>query len=278
VTSEPPAPSAGITVVKLGGSILTRKRERESLRPKILKRMAEELATAPGPLVILHGAGSFGHPDAKRFRLSEPPKPDNGTAERGRGAAIVSREVRRLHGAVLQALVEAGINPWSIPGSSVGRNRSGALDDLDTAPFADALAAGVTPVSFGDVVRDDAWGFSILSADTIAVELARELPARRVLFVSDVGGVFEPGATARRVAVPVVTPELVDRLRPSPGVADVTGGIRGKAEAMLAIADDGADAGLISGLSNGALSRALKGERVYGSWVSGSHGQADAPS
>jgi isopentenyl phosphate kinase len=270
VVSEPPGVPAGVTVVKLGGSILTRKRERESLRPKILARLASELAEAPGPLVVLHGAGSFGHPDAKRFRLSEPPGDDGVSAERRRGAAIVSREVRRLHAAVLQALVDAGLNPWSVPGSMVGRNRSGVLDDLDPAPFADALAAGVTPVSFGDVVRDDAWGFSILSADTIAVELARELPARRVLFVSDVGGVFEPGATRRRVAVPIVTQELVDRLRPAPGIADVTGGIRGKAEAMLAIADDGGDAGLISGLSDGALSRALKGEHVYGSWVSGS--------
>jgi isopentenyl phosphate kinase len=270
VASESTGPAPGVTIVKLGGSILTRKKERESLRPKILARLAAELATAPGPLAILHGAGSFGHPDARRFGLAEPPAEPGVTAERRRGASIVSREVRRLHGAVLQSLVAAGANPWSVPGSMVGRNRSGVLDNLDSAPFAEALSAGVTPVSFGDVVHDDAWGFSILSADTIAVELARKLPARRVLFVSDVAGVFEPGASGRRVAVPVVTPELVDRLRPSPGVPDVTGGIRGKAEAMLAIADDGVDAGLISGLSDGALSRALRGERVYGSWVAGS--------
>jgi isopentenyl phosphate kinase len=268
--SERAGAPAGVTVVKLGGSVLTRKRERESLRPKVLARLAEELSEAPGPLVVLHGAGSFGHPDARRFHLAEPPVGEGISAERRRGAAIVSREVRRLHAAVLHALVDAGLNPWSVPGSMVGRNRSGVLDDLDPAPFADALAAGVTPVSFGDVVRDDAWGFSILSADTIAVELARELPARTVLFVSDVGGVFEPGAGPRRAAVARVTQELVDRLRPSPGVADVTGGIRGKAEAMLAIAEDGGDAGLISGLSDGALSRALKGERVYGSWAAGS--------
>jgi isopentenyl phosphate kinase len=270
--SESAGAAPGVTIVKLGGSVLTRKRERESLRPKILARLAAELTESPGPLVILHGAGSFGHPDARKFQLAEPPGDSGVTPERRRGAAIVSREVRRLHAAVLHSLLDAGLDPWSVPGATVGRNRSGVLDDLDSAPFADALAAGVTPVSFGDVVLDDAWGFSILSADTIAVELARELPAHRVLFVSDVGGIFEPGATRRKVAVPVVTAELVDRLRPSPGVPDVTGGIRGKAEAMLAIADDGADAGLISGLSDGALSRALKGDRVYGSWVAGSRG------
>jgi isopentenyl phosphate kinase len=235
----------------------------------VLTRLAGELATARGPVVILHGAGSFGHPDARRFHLAEPSGVPGGSAERRRGAAIVAREVRRLHAHVLRALVDAGMSPWSMPGSMVGRNRSGVLDGLDAERFQDALGAGVTPVSFGDVVRDDAWGFSILSADTIASRLSEELPVARVVFVSDVGGIFEPGTAGRRVAVPVVTPALVDRLRPSPGVADVTGGIRAKAEAMLAIGESGVDAGLISGLSDGALSRALEGERVYGSWVQG---------
>jgi len=267
----PRAPDAavGLSVVKLGGSVLTRKREKESLRPKVIVRLAEELATAPGPLIVLHGAGSFGHPGARRFRLAEPPREGEPPGERRRGAAIVSREVRRLHSAVLHALVDAGLSPWSLPGATVGRNRSGVLDELDSERFTDATSVGVTPVSFGDVVRDDAWEFSILSADTIATELARALPVARVLFVSDVGGIYEPGGTGRPVAVARVAPDLVDRLRPTPGVPDVTGGIRAKAEAMLAIGESGADAGLISGLSDGLLSRALRGERVYGSWVEG---------
>lgn len=264
-----PAGPPGLSVVKLGGSVLTWKREREALRPKVLADLARQLATAPGPLVVLHGAGSFGHPAARRFRLAEAPAPDARRNERSRGAAVVGREVRRLHGSVLHALVDAGVSPWSLPAASAGRNRAGVLSKFDAAAFSDALEGGVTPVSFGDVVRDEAWGFSILSADTIAVTLARELAAARVLFVSDVAGVFEPDAKGRRVAVPRVTRELVDRLRPSEGVADVTGGIRAKAEAMLAIAEGGSDVGLISGLSDGALSRALRGERVYGSWVEG---------
>jgi isopentenyl phosphate kinase len=59
----------------------------------------------------------------------------------------------------------------------------------------------------------------------------------------------------------------VERLRPGSGAPDVTGGIRAKAEAMLAIAHAGVDAGLISGLTDGGLSRALRGEMVYGSWA-----------
>ena len=43
--------------------MLTRKRQAARLRPKVLHRLASELA-APGhpPFVLLHGAGSFGHP------------------------------------------------------------------------------------------------------------------------------------------------------------------------------------------------------------------------
>jgi isopentenyl phosphate kinase len=262
----------GLSIVKLGGSVLTWKREREALRPKVLTRLAKELATAPGPLVVLHGAGSFGHPQARQFGLAVAPTADPSGKARARGAAIVAREVRRLHGAVLKALVDAGVSPWSVPAANLAANRAGAFDRLDDAPFRSTLASGLTPVSFGDVVPDSAWGFSILSADTIARELARRLGAARVVFVSDVAGIYEPGSKGRRVAIPHVTSDVVERLRPSPGVPDVTGGIRGKAQAMLAIADDGADVGLISGLSDGALSRALKGDRVYGSWVARARG------
>ena len=58
-------------VVKLGGSLLTRKREVEKLRPKVIERIAKELAEDAGvPVVLLHGAGSFGHPGALRFGLA----------------------------------------------------------------------------------------------------------------------------------------------------------------------------------------------------------------
>lgn len=261
-------PDSGPVVVKLGGSVLTRKREAARVRPKILHRLAAELA-APGgpPVVLLHGAGSFGHPGALRWHLAQAPADAAERAHRLRGAAIVSAEVRRLHAGVLQALVDAGLSPLSVPPQPIAVNRAGALEKLELEPFRRALARGGVPVSFGDVVSDSEWDFSILSADTIAVELVRGLPSRRLLFVSDVEGVLAPAAAGqRRRPIPRLTRDVVDSLRPAEGVVDVTGGIRAKAEAMLAAAGAGADAGLISGLRHGALSRALRGESVYGSW------------
>ena len=260
--------SARPIVVKLGGSIVTRKREAPRVRLKILARLSAELARcADVPIVLLHGAGSFGHPGALRFGLAEAPASSSAPSERRRGAAIVSAEVRRLHGRVLDALVDAHSTPWSVPPASLAKNREGRLVHLDHAPFRDALALGLLPVAFGDVVPDEAWGTSILSADTLALELARRLPARRVVFVSDVPGILEPGASGRHRVIPSITPEVVRSLTPAAGTPDVTGGIRGKAQAMWEIARAGVDAGLISGLSDGALLRAIRGDSSYGSWA-----------
>ncbi|HTT72959.1 MAG TPA: isopentenyl phosphate kinase [Thermoplasmata archaeon] len=267
--ASPAAPARPIVVVKLGGSVITRKREIERLRPKLLARLAAEVAEGgrSRSVVLLHGAGSFGHPGARRFGLARPPAPGSARAERVRGGAIVATEVRRLHLAVLRALVAAGTAPASLPMAGLARNRAGVLDALDTTPFVAALERALLPVSFGDVVPDLAWDASILSADTIALALVRAMPVGRVVFVSDVPGVLSGPAVGRRTVVPEITEATVAGLRPAPGVADVTGGIRGKAEAMRAIAAAGADAVLISGLTDGALARAIRGESVYGSWA-----------
>jgi isopentenyl phosphate kinase len=255
-------------VVKLGGSVITRKREPEKLRPKILARLAREIADAEGPpVVVVHGAGSFGHPSARRFRLARPPEGPTEARTRARGAAIVAAEVRRLHLAVLRDLVEAGASPWSIPAAGLARNKEGRLAAFEGVPFLEALGRGMVPVSFGDVVLDDGWGFSILSADTIAAALVPLLRPSRVVFVTDVPGIVDPAHPGGRPIVPEVTEALLGRLAPDPRTPDVTGGIRAKAEAMRAIALAGADAVLISGLSDGALSRAIRGEAVYGSWA-----------
>jgi isopentenyl phosphate kinase len=265
------APASGdrpLVIVKLGGAVITRKREVERARPKVLARLATEIASVTDRrLVVLHGAGSFGHPGATKFGLARAPLSTETAVGRARGAAIVATEVRRLHLMVLRALVDAGVSPASVPIATHARNREGRLTAFDAAPFSAALDRGLVPVSFGDVVPDERWGASILSADTIAEQLVAPLRPERVVFASDVPGVLEGPPKGRRSVVPELSEDAVAALRPAPGAPDVTGGIRGKAEVMLRIAHAGVDAGLISGLSDGGLSRALRGEQVYGSWA-----------
>jgi len=256
-------------VVKLGGSVVTRKRQAERLRPKVLERLGTELADPPTPgLIVLHGAGSFGHPGARRFGLARAPADPAEARARDRGGAIVAREVRRLHNEVLRALIDAGAPAYSVPAHLHARNREGQLAAFDEGPFVRALAAGWVPVSFGDVVPDEVWGQSILSADTLALELGRRLHARRVVFVSDVPGILrspEPGPP--RIFARWTRGDLPG-LRGGPGAPDVTGGIRRKAEVMVALAEAGVPAGLVSGLVPGAARRALRDEPPpFGTWA-----------
>jgi isopentenyl phosphate kinase len=260
---------SGPTVIKLGGSLLTRKREEGRLRPKLLRRLSEEVAAAPVPLVLLHGAGSFGHQGALRAGLAAPPSVEIPEARRRRGAVLVSAQVRELHLRVLRALTDAGVPAFSVPAGASALNRAGHLESLDPAPFLRALERGLVPVSFGDVVPDAEWGFSILSADTIALSLAAALLPRRVLFVSDVDGVLEypEGKSGRPRVLTRVDRSSLANLLARPGAPDVTGGIRGKLEVVLRLAESGVDAGIISGLRHGTLARALAGEEVHGSWA-----------
>lgn len=263
-----PSRDRPLVIVKLGGAVITRKKEVERARPKVLARLAAEIASVEDRrLVVLHGAGSFGHPGAAQFGLARAPLPSESAGARARGAAIVATEVRRLHLLVLRSLVAAGVSPASVPIATHARNREGHLSAFDPAPFVSAIDRGLVPVSFGDVVPDESWGASILSADTIAERLVAPLRPERVVFVSDVPGILEGPPKGRRAVVPELSEEVVAALRPARGAADVTGGIRGKAETMLRISRAGVDAALISGLSDGGLSRALRGEQVYGSWA-----------
>ena len=55
-------------VIKIGGAVVTDKSQLEFARPEVIRCLAEDLAPscAAGPdVVLVHGAGSFGHPQAR---------------------------------------------------------------------------------------------------------------------------------------------------------------------------------------------------------------------
>ncbi|MFQ5350226.1 MAG: uridylate kinase, partial [Thermoanaerobaculia bacterium] len=59
-----------LTLIKLGGSLITDKRRPGRSRRQVIARLAGEIAAAagrrPGGLIVGHGRGSFGHPAAAR--------------------------------------------------------------------------------------------------------------------------------------------------------------------------------------------------------------------
>jgi len=83
----------------------------------------------------------------------------------------------------------------------------------------------------GDIVPDRANGFAIISGDQIAVYLSVKLGASKLIFGTDVGGVFDsnPNLKATAKLLPTVHVNSVARMsRTNQYVTDVTGGMGGK--------------------------------------------------
>ncbi|HEX9669793.1 MAG TPA: uridylate kinase, partial [Thermoanaerobaculia bacterium] len=110
-----------ITLLKLGGSLLTDKTRARAVRGEVIRRLAGEIvaAGAGGALLLGHGSGSFGHVAAARAGIGAGPV----ARERLAGVAETQAEAAELHRMVIAALREAGARPFSfVPGSFlVGR-------------------------------------------------------------------------------------------------------------------------------------------------------------
>lgn len=216
-------------VLKLGGSVLTDKTTPETVDERALERAATAIADAqtgdrPPGVVLVHGAGSFGHHHADRHGLSVADGTHDPTA-----LWDVHDAMRRLNDRVTAALRDAGLSPAPVhPFSLAHRDHEGALT-MPTAGVETMLAEGFVPVLHGDGVVQRGEGVTILSGDEVVTRLARDLGADRVGMCSTVPGVLRDDEVVERI-------ETIDDVRDALGGAegvDVTGGMAAKVDALL---------------------------------------------
>jgi isopentenyl phosphate kinase len=230
-------------VVKLGGSVITDKDDDKTLKPEVLAGLAGALSDIDEEMAIVHGAGSFGHPLAKRSGVGSSPH----VPERSADVARISADVRELNLHVIEALLDAGLRPLSVPPSAVCVARNGEISSFSGQVVAEWRAAGLTPVTFGDVVPDETMGVSIVSGDQLMMALAREMDARLAIFVSDVDGVFDrPPSEEGAILISDVDPGT--RLTLGRVVEDVTGALDGKLAWMFRMAGMGVETWMVNGL------------------------------
>ncbi|PSQ16376.1 acetylglutamate kinase [Halobacteriales archaeon QS_8_69_26] len=237
-------------VVKLGGSVMTRKEEPETVDHGALDRAAVAVAgavEAGADVVVVHGGGSFGHHHAERHGVTD-------TAGTHDPAALldVHGAMKRLNDAVVEALVAHDVGAAPVhPFSVAHRDRDGD-PTFPSGGIATMVAEGFVPVLHGDGVPHRGEGVTVLSGDEIVVELARSLSADRVGLCSTVPGVLRDG-------------EVIDEIRSYDEVADVlggsdatdvTGGMAGKVRQLLALSAPAT----VFGLDD--LEGFLAGERV----------------
>src|SRR2546429_7147749 len=181
---------------RLGGRALAEKAALGTPGRAAIRRLAAELASVRHPLMIVHGAGSYGHILASRHRL----KDGGSTSAKRAAAARVQADVRELDRLVVDALNRAGFAAVPIAPSVVLTLDDGSVSTMDLTPFLEFASLGFTPVTFGDIVRDVRRGFSVCSGDLLMLELARAFRPDRVVFAADVDGLFTADPKRRRAA------------------------------------------------------------------------------
>jgi len=250
-------------IVKLGGSIITQKSKSKRLRRDVLERLCAEIASSNEHVIVVHGAGSFGHILAKRYGLQSGLDPKS-LDEQVIGLSMVQRDMRELNLAVLRALLRSGLRPVSIPPGVAVRCDNKSISSMPTKLFEDYLELGFTPVSFGDVVLDSKLGFCVCSGDQIIERLCSEMQVSQVIFVTDVDGVYTkpPGTPGSKLIPKMTSRGSHDMSCGRSNAPDVTGGMAAKVRVAKAIAKLAVPCLIMNGDPKGRLLKALKGGRI----------------
>ncbi|MEZ4710822.1 MAG: isopentenyl phosphate kinase [Caldilineaceae bacterium] len=271
--------------LKLGGSLITDKRQPETPRLDVIRRLAQEVAQARAAnpalkLVIGNGAGSFGHLHAKRHGTRQGVH----TPAQWMGFAATADAAARLTRLVATALLEAGVPAWSIQPSATLRCVDGALAAGPDWAVAQALQRDLAPLIHGDVALDDVRGGTIAGTEEIMEWLARRLPMlmpdaqplARVVLAGEVDGIYsaDPLQHADARLIPQITPrsfgQVASGLGGSHGV-DVTGGMAAKVAQALRMIENqpGLEVVVCSGLIPGNIVKACSQSVAPGTCILG---------
>ncbi len=257
-------------LIKLGGSVITDKTKENCFKQKIIDDLAKQIKKSNKKTIIIHGAGSFGHIIADKYKLNEGHK----SLDQLIGFSLTQGMVQKLNSLVLDSLHNIGIPAVSIPPHSCLMLKNHNPLTFNDIIFEDYLDKGFTPVTFGDVVLDKQLGFSICSGDLLMLLLAEKLKPEKTIFVIDEDGFYSsnPKQDKNAELIEFTTIDRIDEFITSKDKhTDVTGGMQGKIKTIKKIAKAGIDTVLLNGNKPDRLFKVLIGEKTRCTNISGGH-------
>jgi isopentenyl phosphate kinase len=251
-----------ITILKIGGSIITEKTKGvfEKANLKEMKRVSSEIAKKSQNLILVHGAGSFGHPYVEKYNLTIKKDVE--------GVVRTHLSCKKLNTLFCENLIHAGVYPFPIHPFSCFK--MGKDLRIDIGVFTDALLEGIVPISHGDMVyNSETRFFEVLSGDRIVSELVNRLSelnySIRVGMATDIDGVIFEDRILDEISNENVK-TLLDSFEKRDDInsdikSDVTGGMRGKILSLLEPAKK-ADIYIFNGRKKGNVLRFLNGKSI----------------
>jgi len=254
-----------LIVLKIGGSVIS---DKKSIVPKanldVMKRVSKEIASVYNKkkmkLIIIHGAGSYGHQIVNKTKIGEGIKNN----EQLKAFAETQRLQNELNCIFTKYLIEEGLPAIPCQASSFAVMDSGRIVKMDLSAIEGFLETGMIPVLYGVPAYDETQKCSILSGDQIAPYLAVKLNARKIIHATNVDGVFtgDPNLSPNAKLIPEINSKNIEQVKEwltGSTATDVTGGMFGKVSELLEI---GIESQIVSALTLGNIVRAFKGEKI----------------
>jgi isopentenyl phosphate kinase len=257
-----------IFLLKLGGSLLTDKNNPLSLREDVIKNVIQQIIDANKKIILIHGGGSFGHPLAKKYEIS------NGLNKtipnQVFGLTETHQAMNKLNSYIINLFLEKKYPALSIQPSSI------FIQDLETIlthsidVIETALDLNILPILYGDIILDKCGSFSIISGDQIIFKLCENLKKysiAKVIFTLEIDGIFIRDKEHDEEIIKLATEINVNQLDTLDLAdlgekIDVTGGIRGKINSIKKISKYNIPVLLLNGLKEGYILKTLNNKKI----------------
>lgn len=184
-------------ILKLGGSIITDKGSGNAgvVRENVLRDIAKTLKEFSDiPLLLVHGAGSYGHPQARQYNIQSGVSGENrrGVFETHYAVSFLNKQVVSM--LRVEGIEAVSVHPFDGMVASGGELSGYTLENLKIM-----IDLGIVPVLHGDVVMDTMKGACIVSGDQLVRVLAQHLGMKRIGLATDVPGLLDSDGSVVRV-------------------------------------------------------------------------------
>lgn len=250
-----------VLLLKLGGSLLTDKNIPFSIREDVVKSAVQQIIDANEKLILIHGGGSFGHPLAKKYRISEGV--NDSIPDQILGLTETHQSMNKFNSYLIKLFLAKKYPTLSIQASSIFIKDSENISTHSINVIETALDLNILPILYGDIILDKQGSFSIISGDQIIFQLCENLTKYRVskvIFTMETDGIFVNDTEKKtKLATELSLTELdfLD-LADLGQKIDVTGGIRGKINSIKRICKYNVPVQLINGLKDRYIYKSLK--------------------